>query len=89
MNIGAGELIVMISLVALPILLIYYLSVGARHDFLTWHAAFWCVEIFAIVVNLLILLAGFSAIRFAREQGRPFLGTCRGSNTRPLNTPEM
>ncbi len=37
---------------ALPVLLIYYLSVGTRHDFLTWHAAFWCVEIFAVVVNL-------------------------------------
>lgn len=37
---------------ALPILLIYYLSVGTRHDFLTWHIAFWCVQIFAVVVNL-------------------------------------
>ncbi len=38
--------------IALPILLMYYLSVGTRHDFLTWHIAFWCVEVFAVVVNL-------------------------------------
>jgi hypothetical protein len=38
--------------IALPILLIYYLSVGAKHEFLTWHVAFWWVEILAVIVNL-------------------------------------
>jgi hypothetical protein len=38
--------------IALPVLLVYYLSVGARHDFLTWHIAFWWVEILAVIVNL-------------------------------------
>ena len=38
--------------IALPVLLIYYLSVGTKHDFLTWHIAFWWAEILAVVVNL-------------------------------------
>jgi len=38
--------------IALPLLLTYYLSVGERHDFLTWHVAFWWVEILALLVNL-------------------------------------
>jgi len=38
--------------IALPILLVYYLSVGAKHDFLTWHFAFWGAEILAVAVNL-------------------------------------
>lgn len=38
--------------IALPILLIYYLSVGTKHDFLTWHFAFWGAELLAFAVNL-------------------------------------
>jgi hypothetical protein len=38
--------------IALPLLLAYYLSVGARHDFLTWHTAFWLAEQGAVLVNL-------------------------------------
>jgi hypothetical protein len=38
--------------IALPVLLTYYLSVGERHDFLTWHVAFWWVEILALLVNV-------------------------------------
>ena len=38
--------------IALPVLLTYYLTVGARHDFLTWHFAFWGAELLAIAVNL-------------------------------------
>lgn len=38
--------------IALPVLLTYYLSVGAKHDFLTWHFAFWGAELLALVVNL-------------------------------------
>jgi hypothetical protein len=38
--------------IALPLLLAYYLSVGPRHDFLTWHIAFWLAEVGALVVNL-------------------------------------
>jgi hypothetical protein len=37
---------------ALPLLLGYYLSVGAKHDFLTWHSAFWLAEQGAVLVNL-------------------------------------
>lgn len=38
--------------IALAILLLYYLSVGTKHDFLTWHFAFWGAEILACAVNL-------------------------------------
>ncbi len=38
--------------IALPLLLGYYLSVGVKHDFLTWHTAFWLAEQGAILVNL-------------------------------------
>jgi len=38
--------------IALPILLGYYLSVGVKHDFLTWHAAFWLAEQSAVAINL-------------------------------------
>jgi len=38
--------------IALPVLLVYYLSVGARHDFLTWHFAFWGAELLGFVLNL-------------------------------------
>jgi hypothetical protein len=37
---------------ALPVLLIYYLSVGARHDFLTWHLALGMAEVIAFLLNL-------------------------------------
>lgn len=37
---------------ALPLLLGYYLSVGARHDFTTWHSAFWLAEHGAVAINL-------------------------------------
>lgn len=37
---------------ALPLLLAYYLSIGPRHDFLTWHVAFWLAELGALLVNL-------------------------------------
>src|SRR5205085_1711964 len=30
----------------------YYLSVGVKHDFLTWHASFWLAEQGAVLVNL-------------------------------------
>jgi hypothetical protein len=42
--------------IALPLLLAFYLSVGARHGFLTWHLAFWLSEFGAVVVNLSWLL---------------------------------
>ncbi len=38
--------------IALPVLLAYYLSVGVKHDFLTWHFAFWGAEVLAVVLNL-------------------------------------
>lgn len=38
--------------IALPILLIFYLSVGRSHDLLTWHVAFWCVEVLGVLINL-------------------------------------
>lgn len=38
--------------IALPILLTYYLSVGTKHDFLTWHFALWGAELLALAVNL-------------------------------------
>lgn len=38
--------------IALPVLLVYYLSVGTKHDFLTWHFAFWGAEVLGVVVNL-------------------------------------
>ncbi len=41
---------------ALPLLLAYYLSVGAKHDFLTWHSAFWLAEQGAVLANLPWLL---------------------------------
>jgi hypothetical protein len=37
---------------ALPLLLGYYLSVGVKHEFLTWHTAFWLAEQGAVLVNL-------------------------------------
>ncbi len=37
--------------IALPVLLTYYLTVGVKHDFLTWHVAFWSVELLAVLVN--------------------------------------
>jgi hypothetical protein len=36
----------------LPVLLTFYISVGVKHDFLTWHVAFWLAETLAFVVNL-------------------------------------
>ncbi len=38
--------------IALPVLLVYYLSVGTKHDFLTWHFAFWGGELLAVIVHL-------------------------------------
>jgi hypothetical protein len=38
--------------IALPLLLGYYLSVGVKHSFLTWHVAFWAAEQGAVIVNL-------------------------------------
>ncbi len=38
--------------ILLPVLLVYYLSVGARHDFLTWHVAFWSAEMLGLLINL-------------------------------------
>jgi hypothetical protein len=38
--------------ITLPVLLTYYLSVGVKHDFLTWHVAFWSAEILAVLINL-------------------------------------
>jgi hypothetical protein len=38
--------------IALPILLTYYLSVGTKHDFLTWHFAFWGAELLGVAINL-------------------------------------
>lgn len=38
--------------ILLPVLLIYYLSVGAKHDFLTWHVAFWSAEALGLFVNV-------------------------------------
>jgi hypothetical protein len=38
--------------IALPVLLIYYLSVGVKHEFLSWHVAFWSAEVLAFLVNL-------------------------------------
>jgi hypothetical protein len=38
--------------IALPILLVYYLSVGTKHDFLTWHFAFWGGEALGFALNL-------------------------------------
>jgi hypothetical protein len=37
---------------AMPLLLGYYLSVGVKHDFLTWHTAFWLAEQGAVLANL-------------------------------------
>src|SRR5882724_8280531 len=38
--------------IALPLLLGYYLSVGVKHNFLTWHTAFWMAEQGAVLINL-------------------------------------
>jgi hypothetical protein len=38
--------------IALPVLLVYYLSVGVKHEFLAWHVAFWSAEILAVLINL-------------------------------------
>jgi hypothetical protein len=38
--------------ILLPVLLVYYLSVGVKHDFLTWHVAFWSAEALGVLVNL-------------------------------------
>lgn len=38
--------------IALPLLLGFYLSVGVKHGFLTWHVAFWLAEQGAVLVNL-------------------------------------
>ena len=46
---------------ALPVILIYYLSVGAKHELLTWHAAFWAAQILAVVVNLPWLVDWFDS----------------------------
>ena len=45
----------------LPVLLAYYLSVGTKHEFLTWHFALWFAEIFALVVNLPWLVDWFDS----------------------------
>jgi hypothetical protein len=42
--------------IALPLLLAYYLSVGVKHDFMTWHVAFWLAQQGAVLVNLPWLL---------------------------------
>lgn len=42
--------------IALPVLLVYYLSVGVKHEFLTWHASFWVAQIIAVLVNVPWLL---------------------------------
>ncbi len=47
--------------IALPILLTYYLSVGTKHDFLTWHFAFWGAELLAVAVNLPWLIDWFDS----------------------------
>ncbi|HZZ77541.1 MAG TPA: hypothetical protein VFE62_03425 [Gemmataceae bacterium] len=47
--------------IALPILLTYYLSVGVKHDFLTWHFAFWGVEMLAVAFNLPWLMDWFDS----------------------------
>ncbi len=47
--------------IALPILLVYYLSVGTKHDFLTWHFAFWGAEFLAIAMNLPWLIDWFDS----------------------------
>jgi hypothetical protein len=46
---------------ALPVLLAYYLSVGTKHEFLTWHFALWFAEILAVVVNLPWLIDWFDS----------------------------
>ena len=46
---------------ALPVLLAYYLSVGTKHEFLTWHFALWFAEILAVVVNLPWLVDWFDS----------------------------
>jgi hypothetical protein len=38
--------------IALPLLLTYYLCVGVKHDFSTWHVAFWIAEQAPVVINL-------------------------------------
>lgn len=38
--------------IALPLLLSYYLSVGVKHEFSTWHVAFWLAEQGAVLANL-------------------------------------
>jgi hypothetical protein len=47
--------------IALPIMLTYYLSVGVKHDFLTWHFAFWGAELLAIALNLAWLMDWFDS----------------------------
>jgi hypothetical protein len=42
--------------IALPLLLGYYLSVGTKHDFLTWHVAFWIAQQGAVLANLYWLI---------------------------------
>jgi len=37
---------------ALPVLLTYYLSVGDKHEFTSWHIAFWSAEVLSMLVNL-------------------------------------
>jgi hypothetical protein len=36
----------------LPLLLVYYLSVGARHDYLSWHVALLAAELGGLALNL-------------------------------------
>lgn len=38
--------------IALPVLLVYYLSVGVKHEYLAWHVALWSAEILAVLINL-------------------------------------
>jgi hypothetical protein len=38
--------------IALPVLLIYYLSVGVKHEFMSWHVSFWSAEVLAFLLNV-------------------------------------
>lgn len=38
--------------IALPLLLMYYLSVGARHSSLAWHAGLWTAQAAGLAINL-------------------------------------
>jgi hypothetical protein len=48
----------LLFLVIVPLLLVYYLSSGARHSLLTWHLALVLCELIALVVNAFWLVDG-------------------------------